>query len=315
MKYQNILFVVFLSLFSVSCILKNNRFENGVNAILGDESYTQSFGCEPTSRTNETVRIQTHLKFVEEMLRNRPVVSLTEDQIEKRMHALDLLNEYWTSAVFPKNYDYPEQRIPCFIDKNGNICAVGYLIEKTTDRQVAENINSKYKYDYLMDIDDATINSWMETNGLTKEECAMIQPAYFPQEQENTISKNYAISSAVVGGLNLSFSAINSIQLAQRQNNNLVAPIAGLVSGASQLFIGAFNYPEEQMIWGQTYINTAERNVSLLNIGLGTTTMLLSGWNLLRDRKPKTKRLAWNVYSFPTKESQVGLGFSLTKKL
>jgi hypothetical protein len=69
------------------------------------------------------------------------------------------------------------------------------------------------------------------------------------------------------------------------------------------------------MIWGQTYINTAERNVSLLNIGLGTTTMLLCGWNLLRDRMPKTKRLAWNVYSFPTQESQVGLGFSLTKKL
>ena len=104
--------------------------------------------------------------------------SLTKEQKSNRLKMLDLLHMYWTKGIFPKNYDYPGRRIPCFIDKDGNICAVGYLIAQTAGREVAERINAKFKYDYLLEMNDKTIDAWVEASGLSKVECAMIQPSY-----------------------------------------------------------------------------------------------------------------------------------------
>ena len=150
-----------------------------------------------------------------------------------------MLNEYWTAGIFPKNYDYPDQRIPCFIDKDGNICAVGYLIEQTAGRQIAEEINSKYKYEYILAMNDPTIESWIHANGLTKEECAMIQPTYGPAPTDNYLSTAYGVSSSLVGGVNLSLNIINGIQISKGANSKTV-PILGLIIGAGQITLGAF---------------------------------------------------------------------------
>jgi hypothetical protein len=98
----------------------------------------------------------------------------------KRNHLLDLLHDYWTKAVFPRNYDYKAERKPCFIDKDGTICAVGYLVEQTAGREAAETINFKHKYDVVMEMNDEMVDNWINKSGLTKEECAMIQPTYGP---------------------------------------------------------------------------------------------------------------------------------------
>lgn len=297
-----------------SCNRKTNEIEQTVNAVIGDISYIQTFGHQPTKETDETTRIQTHLKYVEKLLRNKVISSLTAKQKENRKKMLDLLNEYWTAGVFPKNFDYPDQRIPCFIDKNGNICAVGYLIEQTESRQVAEEINSKFKYEYLLAMNDPKIDSWVQASGLTKEECAMIQPAYGPAPKDNYISPSYGISSSLIGGLNLSLNTINGIQTSKGANSK-TAPILGLITGAGQITLGALNYPKEQMSMNGILVNESQRNLSLINIGLGTSTLILSSWNLITNRKPKEKTLSWNIYSFPTPTSNLGLGFSLTKRL
>src|SRR5690606_8533137 len=123
------------------------------------------------------------------------------------------------------------------------------------------------------------------------------------------------VSSSLVGGLNLSLNTINGIQISKGANSKTV-PILGLITGAGQITLGALNYPKEQMTWGGTYVNSAQRNLSLINIGLGTSTMILSSWNLITNRKPKEKKsLSWNIYSFQTQDSNMGLGFSFTKRL
>lgn len=247
-------------------------------------------------------------------MRSKDISSLTVEQKETRLKMLDLLNEYWTAGVFPKNYDYQDQRIPCFIDQEGNICAVGYLIEQTAGRQVAEEINSKFKYEYLLAMNDQTVDSWVQASGLTKEECAMIQPTYGPTPTDNYISPKYGVSSSLIGGLNLSLNTINGIQISKGANNKTV-PILGLVTGASQITLGALNYPKGQMTMNGIVVNQSQRNLSLINIGLGASTMILSSWNLITNRKPKEKSLSWNIYSFPTQDNNMGLGFSLTKRL
>ena len=149
-----------------------------VNLILGDISYESEFGHKPDATTDNNLRIRTHLEYVENLLRNKNVSDLSTDLQTQRNHLLDLLHDYWTNGIFPKNYDYADQRKPCFIDKDGTICAVGYLLEQTTSRQVADEINSKHKYDELLAMNNSIVDNWVLTSGLTKEECAMIQPTY-----------------------------------------------------------------------------------------------------------------------------------------
>lgn len=313
MKTAKIILSFLLVILLASCSIKSTEPGQSVNAVIGDISFLEKYGISPTAETNEYLRLQTHLEYVEKLLRKKDISTLTKIQQENREKMLDLLNEYWKSGVFPKNYDYPGKRIPCFIDKKGRICAVGYLIEQSTGREVAEEINSKYKYAYLADIDDHTIDNWIRSSGLTKEECAMIQPAYAPVYPSNYVSPAYAVSSSLLSGLNLSLNTINGIQISRGTNNKTV-PIFGLISGAGQIALGALNYPNEQIGLNGNFQNQSQRNFSLINIGLGTSTIILSGWNLIRNRKPQEKTFSWNIYGLPAQRSQIGLGFSLSKR-
>jgi len=287
-----------------------------VNPILGDFSYESKFGHKPDATTDNNLRIITHLEYIENLLRSKDVSNLSAELKTKRKHLLDLLHNYWTNGIFPKNYDFADQRKPCFIDKDGTICAVGYLVEQTTSRQVADEINSKHKYDELLAMNNQIVDKWVLTSGLTKEECAMIQPAYGPTPvySNNYISPAYGISSSIIGGLNLSLNIINGIQLGKGATNKTV-PIIGLITGAGQIALGFAMFPKEQMTWGgSSYTNESQKTLSMVNIGLGTTTMILSAWNLINNRKPKDKLTKWNIYSFPTQNNNTGIAFSLTRR-
>jgi len=287
-----------------------------VNPILGDFSYESKFGHKPDATTDNNLRIITHLEYIENLLRSKDVSNLSAELKTKRKHLLDLLHNYWTNGIFPKNYDFADQRKPCFIDKDGTICAVGYLVEQTTSRQVADEINSKHKYDELLAMNNQIVDKWVLTSGLTKEECAMIQPAYGPTPvySNNYISPAYGISSSIIGGLNLSLNIINGIQLGKGTTNKTV-PIIGLITGAGQIALGFAMFPKEQMTWGgSSYTNESQKTLSMVNIGLGTTTMILSAWNLINNRKPKDKLTKWNIYSFPTQNNNTGIAFSLTRR-
>lgn len=160
-----------------------------VNKVLGDKSFTETFGVTPSKKTDEILRLQTHLAFVEGYLRHKNVSHLSPELQQRRLLMLDLLHEYWKQAHFPKNEQYPGERRPCFIDASGAICAVGYLIEQTADRNLAECINAKHQFDYIQDMTLKELCDWVNTSGLTSEECAMIQPSYGPPQ----LDKNFKI--------------------------------------------------------------------------------------------------------------------------
>jgi len=204
MKNSTIIFILAIATLILSYNKSSVDKTQLVNPILGDISYESKFGNEPDATTDNNL-IKTHLEYVENLLRNIDISNLSNELQIKRRHLLNLLHDYWTNGVFPKNYDYAAQRIPCFIDKDGNICAVGYLVEQTTSRQAADEINSKHKYDELLAMNDETVDNWVLTSGLTKEECAMIQPTYGPTPvyTYNHITPAYGISSSIIGGLNL----------------------------------------------------------------------------------------------------------------
>ncbi len=290
-----------------------------VNSLLGDISYEMKFGHKPNAMTDNYLRIRTHLEYVENLLRNKNVSHLSTDLQTKRKHLLNLLHNYWTKGNFPKNYDYIGQRKPCFIDKNGTICAVGYLVEQTTSRQVANGINDRHKYEEFLAMNDKTLDSWVLDNGLTKEECAIIQPAYGsfpsygPTNNHNFITPAYVTSSSIIGFFNLSLGTVNGIQIAKGTTNKTVS-IIRLISGAGQIVLGSTDFPNVQTNFGTNYINESQKTLSMVNIGLGTTTMILSAWNLITNRKPKEKLTTFNIYRSPIPNNNNGLAFSFVRK-
>jgi hypothetical protein len=309
-------FIRFLSILSLFCILSchfadtTTDYEQSINPVIGDVSYTKQFGVKPDEFSDETTRIQTHLTYVEQLLRKRDVSGLTADLQERRREMLDLLARYSEAGIFPANYDYPETRKPCFIDKYGKICAVGYLVEQTAGREVAEHINDIYQYEYLAVMDLPEIDAWIETSGLTKEECAMIQPMYGIAYEDHAVPVGYGLTSGLLTGINLSVNSMNIIQISKGTNRKII-PIAGLATGAGQVLIGALGFSEYEDGRGMTYVNASRRNWAAANIGMGTSTLLLSSWNLITNRQKKDNAISWNLYGFPSKGNPVG--FSLSK--
>ena len=312
--------VFFLSLIAVlfhfSCNMPAIDKKQTINPILGDISLIHKFGRPPGAADDEDLRIKTHLEYVEDLLRQKNTTGLSPELQQKRKQLLDLLCHYRVKGIFPRNYDYKETREPCFIDKDNRICAVGYLIEKTAGKQIAEDINSKHKYDRILAMNDNLVDSWIKTSGLTKEECAMIQPSYGPAPtySYNYISPTYGISSSILGGVNLSLNTINAIQLSKGANNKTVA-IVGLITGAGQTILGAAMFPNTGNGFYGTANNESRKALSMVNIGLGTTTMILSGWNLLTNKKPKDKKMTWNLNSFETQNNNIGMAFTLRRRL
>jgi hypothetical protein len=98
-----------------------------------------------------------------------------------------------------------------------------------------------------------------------------------------------------------------------RQNQGLFTPILGMVLGAGQITLGALNFPEVQYGWSGSYINAAQQNYALMNIALGTSTMIFSTWSLITRKPVKSTKLSWNVAAFPTSQSNLNLAFSFRK--
>lgn len=313
-------FILVLSItVSSFLIISYNNAEKknqSINPVIGDISFIKRFGHLPDKNTGEKLRITTHLQFVENVLREKNVCNLPMQLKLKRLQLLNLLHNYWSAGIFPRNYDYKECRKPCFIDKDGKICAVGYLIEATIGRGAAENINTKHKYDEVLAMNDKSVDKWIENSGFTKQECAMIQPAYGPTPvyTYNHISNSYGISSTVLGGVNLSLNAINTIQMVRGTGGSTV-PVIGLITGAGQVILGITNFSKNTTTLNGSATNESKKTLSMVNIGIGTTSMILSAWNLITKKKLKDKMTSWNIYTTPSKNNKMNVGLRLTRKL
>lgn len=147
-----------------------------VNAVLGDTSWFELHGEFPSSHENEIQRINTHLDYVIALLKSHNA----PDPNFKTARELNILHleEYRSQQVYPQDFKILEERTPCFIDDKGRLCAVGYLIDRSSSREDAEYINSKYRYDYLLDMEDDRLSEWQKSSGLSNRELAMIQPTY-----------------------------------------------------------------------------------------------------------------------------------------
>jgi hypothetical protein len=159
---------------------ERRHFRSGANHILGDDGVIFEEGTNiPLEKISEERRTHDHLLYVHALLAARPA---TRPELEsRRAELLGYLADYIAKGVTPRNEHVPWSS-PVFIDDEKEICAVGYLIERTEGRAFAETISRSHRYDFLEDIAAAmpSVADWVASSGFSLAELASIQPNYVP---------------------------------------------------------------------------------------------------------------------------------------
>ncbi len=172
-----------------------------INAVLGDASYVARYGTVPSPGTDPDDRIRTHLEFVHALLSRRDVSELPAERRNARRRHLAALRDYVDAGLFPRNDRVPGESRPCFIDRRGRICAVGYLIEQSAGRGLAERLDAAYETEYLWRMQDPELARWVAASGFTLLELCMVQPAYPPSfEVEIVLDSERAPATAHITG-------------------------------------------------------------------------------------------------------------------
>lgn len=98
---------------------------------VGVFAYALSASAE-ASEDSEVLRIRSHFDSVLVELLRRDTRALTAVQRGHRADLVETLKRYRDRGVFPRNYDFPGQAVPYFVDrKTGTLCVMAHLLEST----------------------------------------------------------------------------------------------------------------------------------------------------------------------------------------
>ena len=137
----------------------------------------------------ETQRLFDHFSNVLEILNQASMDHLTVVQRRKRKSLLNTLRTYRDTKLYPKNTDFPRKRVSYFQDNSGRLCAVGQLLFETGSIEIINSIvtiNNNIRIENIDDQNHALLE-WLDNNGFTQSEAALIQPEYSFQNPQNEL--------------------------------------------------------------------------------------------------------------------------------
>jgi hypothetical protein len=223
-----------------------------------------------TPDRSEVARIQEHLQSVEDDLRRRDVSHLSMRQQSARAQHIQLLREYRERGLFPHNHDFPDRRLPFFVDHQGTHCAVAHLMARSGRSDLVQRVADVRNNAFVAELaSDPEVVAWLESAGLSAEEAARIQPTYGwqPMEEESRVSSEYALLSA----LSLGFGGIS---IASNLPGNREAPgwrgAYGVLIGAYGIALGVPKLDD----------SGTPQLLGVLNTAVGATAALLGARTL-----------------------------------
>lgn len=129
--------------------------------LLAGGIFTSSLSSEPPGR-----------------LRDRQRRDLLEFLRENRLRNLNHLYAYSLRGEFPENEEFAGEAVPLFKDRHGRPCSVAYLMIKCGLAALVDRVSRGNNLVRISDITRGPVMDWILVSGLTKEECALIQPCY-----------------------------------------------------------------------------------------------------------------------------------------
>ena len=199
--------ILFLLIFNCLGINKSDLIS--LNSYWEEHTLDQEF-LNQLNRGNKYTPIQIHLLLVEKELRKN-------SNNEKKNKLIDVIHEYAIKGAFPIN-NHHKKRMPYFIDEYGTACAVGHLIIKSGNENLAKRISNESNYLYLREMDYPEITIWAKEFGFSIDELMWIQPSYGPSCAVGT--KRDACFNSICGCINPDFYSIPAIAYAVSEYND-----------------------------------------------------------------------------------------------
>ena len=229
----------------------------------------------------ERSRLTAHFDSVTGILGATDVSRLTSLERRNRERALRHLVDYRDRGVFPHNHRFPEMRVPYFRDRHGVLCAMAYLIDRSGRGDIVDLVEARMNNGLIAGLaSDSVIGpvlvEWLEENGISAREAAMIQPMYrgvitpgIPSDPSD-IPTAYGVASAGLGTVNLFTGVAN---LVWETSPTFLAPV-GVVIGGAGVVLGAtaFDNGGDRAILG-----VADAAIGMASLLLSLNRMLRSG--------------------------------------
>lgn len=232
----------------------------------------------------DAARIRGQLLRVERRLRARTPAGLSGRQLDNRNEALDHLRDYRARGFFPVNTDHPGRRVPYFVDRNGTLCALAYLIWKSGHRNLVAEVAATHNNGTVEELSsNPRLRGWLRDHGLTSGEASMIQPMYDGDRcvtgclrpAEETVDTGFVIASAIGGGLSVWSGLSNMADLSGDGSRSVAMGIAGGLAGGATTVLGATRFDSEGVSLA----------IGVADAALGAASTAVGGANLFSARE------------------------------
>jgi hypothetical protein len=245
----------------------------------------------------EVQRIRAHFDSVLTELAARDVASLSLAQRQERASLMVTLEAYRDRGLFPRNYDFPDQATPYFVDrKTGIRCAVAHLLEATGRGDIVARVAAANNNVWVAELArDTALGTWLDEHGLTLAEAARIQVPYMrlpdessPDQVPVSMSNRYETASATTLGFATLASLWNAT--ANASGRRRMSNYAGLASGLAALAVGTSGVAG----------GGGKAPLVLTNLLAGGASVFLSTRGILRHREMAARRDAQRLSVTPT---------------
>ena len=209
------------------------------------------------------------------MLQAREVSDLRPDQRRARARLIRWLREYRERGRFPRNHDFPDRRMPYFVDRHGTLCAVAYLIARSGRPDLVARIAATRNNAFVRELaDDPQLTAWLESVGLIAAEAARIQPKYEfqPPPDEGSLTPEYTTGTLMTSALSGAALTLNIADAGEARPAWWHGAF-GLLAGALSPDLGILKLDADGTAQFVGILNTA---LGAVTAGLGIRTLLSS---------------------------------------
>ena len=268
---------------------------------------------ELSPRSAEVQRLQRHFDSADVELKSRNVASLNRAQLARRAQLTEWLRDYRDAATFPTN-DRFEAPTPFFRDKDGVLCAMAYLIDRSGRSDIVNKVTATRNNAYIRELaDDPALIAWLDSSGLSVAEAARIQPSYeggpwLPglDDLDDRVDDDVALAAIGLSSVSLATAAVNVVK------PSYISGFLGVVAGTASIITGASWLDDNNN--GTKHIGTATVAFGAASLGAGIYGILEArnkdhdrDRDRYRDRRRRYSARVVPNLTFQRSEPQVGL--------